>query len=211
MTDEKVVFLDIIFCNLKFYDNEFILQLLFHYKNKIAISTSDLNQQISNKKFSISINTKYSSNTNSIYLINECNKKNININIIKHLIEYGVNINKEDNDGNSPLFYACLSGNMTVVRYLIEQGANINKLNKYGETPLFYACEDGNEAIVKYLVEQGANINKLNIFGETSFFNACKNGSKAMIKYLIEHGADMNIKKKWNFETPFFFCLFRWK
>jgi len=49
--EEKVTLLDIIFNSLKFYDNAFILQLLFHFKNKIAISTSDLSQQISNEKF----------------------------------------------------------------------------------------------------------------------------------------------------------------
>jgi len=50
MKDENVILLDIIFSYLKIYDNDFILQLLFHYRNKTAISTSDLNQQISNKK-----------------------------------------------------------------------------------------------------------------------------------------------------------------
>jgi len=51
MIDKKVNFLDIIFSNLKFYDNEFILQLLFFYNNKTTISTLNLKQQISNEKF----------------------------------------------------------------------------------------------------------------------------------------------------------------
>jgi len=79
--NDKVIFLDIIFGNLKFYDNDFKLQLLFYYNYKKAISTSDLNQQISNKKFKISINSK-SSYYNKKYLINECNKSYTNINII---------------------------------------------------------------------------------------------------------------------------------
>jgi len=56
MKDKNVSLLDIIFSYFKFYDSGYILQLLFYYKNKTIISTSDLNQQISNENFKISIN-----------------------------------------------------------------------------------------------------------------------------------------------------------
>ena len=57
--DKNVSLLNIIFNHLKFYDNSFILQLLFYYKNKITISQTDLIQLISNGKFKILINTEY--------------------------------------------------------------------------------------------------------------------------------------------------------
>ena len=100
--EENIKLLDIIFNSLKFYDNAFILQLLLHFKNKIAISTSDLNQLISNEKFKISLNTKYSRNIVK-YLINECNKKFINIYIIKYLIKNGIDINKENYIKKNPI------------------------------------------------------------------------------------------------------------
>ena len=78
--DENVTLLDIVFSHLKFYDNCFILQLLFHYKNKTAITTSNLNQQVSNEKFIILINTKYNITNTS-----NNNMKNINLmNVIKN-------------------------------------------------------------------------------------------------------------------------------
>eukprot|EP00833_Pecoramyces_ruminatium_P012865 jgi/Orpsp1_1/1186897/evm.model.d7180000053948.1 len=96
--DENVTLLDIIFSHFKFYDNAFIMNfLLDNYKNKIAISTSNLNQKITNEKFQISINVDYSFNNIGKYLINECSKKDINIYIIKYLVEHGVDIN-ETND-----------------------------------------------------------------------------------------------------------------
>jgi len=84
--DENVNLLDTIFTYLKFYDNDLILQLLFFYKYKTAISTSELKQQISNEKFEISINIIYSFSYNNLfkfvsydgignYLLNECNKE----------------------------------------------------------------------------------------------------------------------------------------
>ena len=44
---------EIIFENFKFFDSDFILSILLnYYKNKISISTSELNQQISKYKYS---------------------------------------------------------------------------------------------------------------------------------------------------------------
>ena len=206
--EENIKLLDIIFNSLKFYDNAFILQLLLHFKNKIAISTSDLNQLISNEKFKISLNTKYSRNIDK-YLINECNKKIINIYILKYLIKNGIDINKEDCLGETPLFHACYRGNEAIVKYLIELGADINKENWYGRTPLFDACYSGNEARVKYLIEHGADINKeKKRDGETPLFDACYRGNEAIVKYLIELGADINKENKEG-ETPLFNACYR--
>jgi len=69
-------------------------------------------------------------------------------------VELGVDINKARNNGETPLFDACLScGNEALVKYLVENGANINKKSKNNETPLIDTCRSGNEAIVKYLIE----------------------------------------------------------
>ena len=76
----KVDLLDFIFSHLLFCNEDDALQLLFYYKNKKVISTSDLDQQI--KNFKILISTEYISTTDK-YFINECNKKNVNLRIIK--------------------------------------------------------------------------------------------------------------------------------
>ncbi|KAG4107351.1 hypothetical protein H8356DRAFT_1416775 [Neocallimastix lanati (nom. inval.)] len=72
-----------------------------------------------------------------------CNKKLMKI--IQHknnLVEHGTYINKEDNYGNTPIFYACY---------------NKNKILE--KTSLFEACSRRNEILVKYLIEQGEDIN----------------------------------------------------
>jgi len=202
--DENIFLFDIIFSYLKFYDNEFIIQLLFYYKNETTISTLNLNQQISNEKYSINIEYKRDDSSIAKYLIYECKKKDINIYIIKYLVEHGTDINKTNNHGETPLFEACRSGNVTIVKYLVEHGADINKTNNYGNIPLFNACYKGNEAIVKYLVKLGVDINKANKYGDTPLFEACKNGNEAVVKYLVEHGANINKKSSYSDETPIF-------
>jgi len=75
-------------------------------------------------------------------------------------VEHGAEINKENEDGTTPLFKAIKSGKKDLEECLVEHGADINKENWNGETPLFNACKSGNKDLVECLVEHGADINK---------------------------------------------------
>ena len=199
LRNREVNLLDIIFSHYKFYDNEFIVELLLYYKKKTPISTSNLHEIISIEKYKILTNS-------GKYLINEFNKKYINIHIVKYLVENESDINDYNKDGETPLFYACKNGNETLVKYLVERGADINKENKYGYTPLFYACKNGIETLVKYLVEHEADINKENKYGNTPLFYACKSGNQALVKYLVEQGANINKENKYGYTPLFYGC-----
>jgi len=70
--------------------------------------------------------------------------KNHDENMVKNLLKQGTDINKEDDDGRTPLFNACEGEYVCrcedVMEYLVEQGADINKEDNEGRTPLFIAC-----------------------------------------------------------------------
>jgi len=42
-------------------------------------------------------------------------------------VENGADVNKEDNNGDTPIFYACENGNETIVKYLVEHSTDVNK------------------------------------------------------------------------------------
>jgi len=67
--------------------------------------------------------------------------QNVHIEVVKNLVEHGADINKEDNDGATPLYIACF--NEQVVKYLVEHEADINKEADGGFTPLYIACQNG--------------------------------------------------------------------
>ena len=50
-----------------------------------------------------------------------------NENITKYLVENGADINKENKDGKTPLFYSCNIRYANLVKYLIENNAKVNK------------------------------------------------------------------------------------
>ncbi len=60
------------------------------------------------------------------------NPQNITIEPLKYLIKAGADIDIQDGDGNTPLFYAFGAGNQKAVNLLIEAGADVNVMNKEG-------------------------------------------------------------------------------
>jgi len=122
--------------------------------------------------------------------------KNRNLILVKYLIELGLDINKENDYGETPFFNACESRNLELVKYLIKCGIDISKSNYTLKTPLFYACESENVDIVKYLIKFGANINQEDDEGETPIFEACFNEKENIVKCLVELGIDINKEKR---------------
>lgn len=87
-------------------------------------------------------------------------------------------VNKRDNEGNTPLFYATKTED---IKELINLGADINHENNEHKTPLFYA--DYNKA--KILIESGADVNHLDEgCASPLFFSDLKTS-----RLLIENGA----------------------
>lgn len=55
------------------------------------------------------------------------------------LLDYGMDVNVTDDEGNTPLHYAIQNGRVEAVQELLAKGASVNATNHLGETPLFFA------------------------------------------------------------------------
>ncbi|XP_030844334.1 uncharacterized protein LOC105443368 [Strongylocentrotus purpuratus] len=87
--------------------------------------------------------------------------------VTKHLISQGAEVNRGDNDGISALHFAADEGHLDVTKYLISQGAEVNKGNNDGMTPLHHAVQNGNLDVVKVLLAGGALSDTGDINGHT--------------------------------------------
>jgi len=194
-----------ILCNNLLFDNNFILSLLYYYKYKKPLSNSKLIKIISTEKEKIDLNQLYHYDYYT-FLSYSCEKSYLNI--TKFLIEQGVDINKENKLGETPIFFACRSENVNIVKHLVEKGTNVNKENNLGETPLFIACEIKSEIMAKFLIQHGAEVNKEDNDGETPLFIACEYGNlnENLVKILVEHGAHVNKENKYG-RTPLFYAI----
>jgi uncharacterized protein len=73
------------------------------------------------------------------------------------LLNKGANPDIRDNDGNTPLHYAALFGDITAMNYLVGMNAKVNQPNSRGETPLILAVHRRDPLLVRALMDAGAD------------------------------------------------------
>ena len=123
MKDNNKELLEILFKNhFKFFDNEFILYLLYNYNNKTPVSDSELYPIINDIKYKISteLDKNFNRYDSSYYLFNAC--KSGNKAAVEFLLEHEADLKIKDKDNRTALARACESGNLHLVKYIVQIG-----------------------------------------------------------------------------------------
>lgn len=94
------------------------------------------------------------------------------IELIKEILDQGVDINETNKHGKTALMLAAGNGRVEATKLLLERSAVIDAQEIDGMTALMMAASDGKTETVKLLVENGANVNITNNYGATAMTNA---------------------------------------
>lgn len=97
---------------------------------------------------------------NSELLSEKASSENPYLQVIRDLIETGLDIDHFNKSELSPLHIASRNGRLEVVDALIQCGANIHLQIKIGKTPIQLAMYMGHLKVVTRLMQAGANIKK---------------------------------------------------
>ena len=119
---------------------------------------------------------------------------NLNLEIVKYLIEKGAKIDAKNDSGEQPIHYAVASGKLETLKLLVENGANHNAKDNDGNTPLHKAVEFGLQDCVKYLIEHGSDVDSRNERNQTPLMIAVLKSYIGIVKYLIAHGAKIDVE-----------------
>ena len=112
--------------------------------------------------------------------------------IVCHLIEKGVDMNEQAQDGSSALMRATLVNNFTTLKVLLDAGADpglVTEEHRLGA--LFLAASRSIES-VNILLAGGADPNIRNIVDATPIFEAIDEDNLEIVRALVEAGADVN-------------------
>lgn len=105
--------------------------------------------------------------------------------VIKLLIEHGVNLNVKQNPAALKAVRYCKED---VVRYVVAHGAKLDKLN-HVKQGAFMQAYYGNQQNIQLLVELGLDIKK---YGGPILRHAVSDHNKKIATYLLDQGVDIN-------------------
>lgn len=115
------------------------------------------------------------------------------VNIIGRFIDKGLDVNNQNNNGDTALFCAITYGRIKHVKFLISRGANINITNNLGRHSLLIASIFEKDDIIYELIESGVNINIKDNDGDNvimTYQNLHKN--EELLTFIFKHGIDLN-------------------
>eukprot|EP00474_Spongospora_subterranea_P005356 CRZ05814.1 hypothetical protein [Spongospora subterranea] len=114
----------------------------------------------------------------------------------------------KDDNGRTPLHWACAHGHADIAKLLISNGWSCNVQDEVLWSPLHSACSAGHTDVVKLLINNGADLNSRNGLGATPILYACSKGNAEIVKVLLAHDADPTIPDEGG-QTPLHRCSVR--
>lgn len=119
-------------------------------------------------------------------------------------LRYGAAVNKQNDEGLTPLNTACsqpqevhdLQRYFKVCKTLLDAGADIHTMDQDKHSPLHMACKNVNPDVVDLLLAHGANVNNMDYGGEAPMHNILKvvcykipHQPERIVRALLNHGS----------------------
>jgi palmitoyltransferase len=135
------------------------------------------------KKYGARIESVTKIGKNILHISAESNQPSM---LIYTIVNEPLDIFSVDENGSTPLHWACYSGAEESVKYLLSLKANINALDREKYTPLHLAVTNNKEKIVRLLLQNGADKNIVNEKNELPIDIARKRNYTSIINLLLD-------------------------
>ncbi|RGP69897.1 ankyrin repeat-containing [Fusarium longipes] len=148
-------------------------------------------------------------------LINHCEEPFLRatrkgqVDMVKFLVQRGIDTLYKDKQGQTALHKACISGESELARLFIEDmKMSPDSTDESQRTPLYFAAERGYTEIVDCLIKNKADVNALDRRWETPLFKPAGNGHVEIVDRLLLAGTDATKLDMWR-RTPLRFAALK--
>ena len=173
-----LILIDMAYNRVRFMHHFGILQLIINNKTII-------NRNEENFKFEQSL---YDAIISNFHNYMEYQK------IILFLLQLEININYQNELGDTILMLASRNGHHQVVELLLSKDPDINIQNNEGMTALMFASGKGHHQVVEFLLSKDPDINIRNTDGWTALMFGCIFGHHKIVEFLLSKDPDINIQ-----------------
>jgi cytohesin len=84
--------------------------------------------------------------------------KNNSARAVEVFLQHGAQVNSQDNNGRTALFWAAVNDSEEIAGMLLRKAADVDLSDQYGATPLHMAAECGSQRVLEALVRHGASL-----------------------------------------------------
>ncbi|XP_023312132.1 uncharacterized protein LOC111692382 [Anoplophora glabripennis] len=117
------------------------------------------------------------------------------LDMLKRLMEQGLDANSQVENGETMIFGAARGGKLETIRYLARQGCDLNSKDCWNDTALHIISGDSSLfSTAKLLVKLGICFNAENLNSATAFHFAVEASNFDLVKLLVNRGTDVNLK-----------------
>lgn len=125
---------------------------------------------------------------------------------VRSLVEANAGlVNLKDQDGRTPLHWACLSGRQEVISFLADHGAGVNALDSRANAPFHYLAYRDDGQGIQLLLKKGTDPNILDNEQNAPLHLAAQANAVKAAKALTAHGAKLELKNNYG-RTPLLMC-----
>ncbi|KAL2844548.1 hypothetical protein BJY01DRAFT_263844 [Aspergillus pseudoustus] len=118
-----------------------------------------------------------------------------NLSRIQTCLDEGVNVEKPDREGDTPLGFAASTGKRSIVERLLEAGAQVDGRSAAGKTPLMLASRNGHEEVARLLLQHGADFQAFSNEGFTCLHYATWGDASArLLSLLVENFRSVDVR-----------------
>lgn len=118
------------------------------------------------------------------------------LNLIDLLIEYGADLNYQNNFGWAPLHVAAFKGHRDLVKRLVNEGARVELQDEKSNTPLNVASGNGSPECMEELINAGASIHSRGYMNLTPFLKAAYLSNYECVKIAVDAGGFVDVEDK---------------